>query len=190
MAKETLKDVEALGTVLAALKDLDKNQQKWVLSSAIANLGLQEVGLPTPTQLKANLGSIPPSALQNNLISVSPKEFLHIKNPKSDVQRIACLAFYLTHVRDLSHFKTNDLTMLNVEAAAPRLSNPSVAVNNATIQSTYLAPAGSGSKQITALGEEVVNALPDQEAVKIIEEKQRLKKRKATKKKPVIKSKS
>lgn len=44
------------------------------------------------------------------------------------------------------------------------------AVNNATNQSRYLAAAGHGRKQITALGEDVVNALPDQDAVKAVEQ--------------------
>src|SRR5580765_1118310 len=96
---------------------------------------------------------------------ISPKHFMAEKRPKTDMQRVACLAFYLTHHRNIQFFKTRDLTDLNKEAAQPQMSNPTVAVRNATNQQ-YLAIAGGGSKQITTRGEEMVKALPDHERVK------------------------
>lgn len=188
MAKGLPEEVEALGAVLAAISNLKKEQQTWVLSSVVSNLGLQQIAVGTTSQTANNAGNTTNTAPQN-LSSMTPKQFLHSKGPKSDVQRIVCLAYYLTHVRSQTHFKTNDLTLLNVEAAAPRLSNPSVAVNNATKQSNYLAPAGGGNKQITQLGEDVVMALPDQEKVKNVEQQKRLTKRKSVKKKAEAKPK-
>jgi hypothetical protein len=61
----------------------------------------------------------------------SPKQFLLNKQPRTDVERIACLAFYLTHYRDLPHFKTLDLAKLNTEAAQPKFSNTAYAATNA-----------------------------------------------------------
>lgn len=154
------KEVEALGAVLEALRELTEPQREWVVSSAIANLG--------GTAVPAGVTSPRPSAATVEPRTGSPKDFLRAKNPRTDVQRIACLAYYLTHNRGQAHFKTKDITDLNTEAAAPKLSNPSFAVNNAAKQSHYLAPAGSGKKQITALGEDAVNALPDQDAVRAL----------------------
>ena len=48
---------------------------------------------------------------------LSPKEFLFQKQPKTDVERVACLAYYLTHYRGTPHFKTVDISKLNTEAA-------------------------------------------------------------------------
>jgi hypothetical protein len=93
----------------------------------------------------------------------SPKEFLFQKQPKTDVERIACLAFYLTHFRDMTHFKTIDLGKLNTEAAQIKFSNTAYAADNAT-KAGYLAPAARAQKQITAWGEQFVAALPDREA--------------------------
>jgi hypothetical protein len=93
----------------------------------------------------------------------SPKEFLFQKQPKTDMERIACLAFYLTHFRDTPHFKTLDLGKLNTEAAQIKFSNTAYAAENAT-KAGYLAPASKGQKQITAWGEQFVTALPDREA--------------------------
>lgn len=98
--------------------------------------------------------------------SVSPKQFMAQKQPKSDMERITCLAFYLTNFQKIQSFKTVDLTHLNAEAAQPKFSNASVTARNTVSQQYFaLAPAGGGKKQITARGEALVNALPDRGAV-------------------------
>ncbi len=93
------------------------------------------------------------------------KQFLAAKKPQTDVERMTALAFHLTYAGKQPHFKTKDLTKLNRDAAGPRLSNPSVAARNA-VSAGLLALAGKGNKQISPLGEDVVKALPDREAVK------------------------
>lgn len=97
--------------------------------------------------------------------SLSPKAFLLDKRPQSDVERIACLAYYLTHYRDEPHFKTLDLSKLNTEAAQIKLSNPTRAVDNAT-GAHFLIPAGQGKKQLSAIGEVYVQSLPDRSAAR------------------------
>src|SRR3989442_956207 len=108
------------------------------------------------------------SDINGSIDRQTPKHFLKAKLPKTDVQRVACLAFYLTHARNQPQFDTEAITKLNTEALGTRLSNPSAAVNNATNQNRFFAPVGNGHKQITDLCEDVVNALPDQEAVKSV----------------------
>ncbi len=98
--------------------------------------------------------------------TISPKEFLFQKSPQTDVERVVCLAFYLTHYRDQKEFKTLDISTLNTEAAQIKFSNPTVAMDNATNQSNFLAPTTKGNKQITTLGELYVQALPDREKAK------------------------
>jgi hypothetical protein len=95
--------------------------------------------------------------------SLSPKEFLLKKQPRSDVERVACLGYYLAHYRDQPHFKTFDISKLNTEGAQTKLSNAAQAVSNAT-QYGYLAPAIKGMKQLSAAGEMYVESLPDREA--------------------------
>lgn len=98
---------------------------------------------------------------------LSPKEFMVMKKPSSEIERITCLAFYLSKYRNISAFKTKNLTKLNIEAAQPSFSNPTVFARNAETAG-YLAKAGGGSKQISPLGESLVNALPDREKVKAV----------------------
>jgi hypothetical protein len=95
--------------------------------------------------------------------SLSPQEFLLKKQPRSDVERVACLGYYLANYRDQPSFKTFDISKLNTEAAQTKLSNAANSVNNATSYG-YLAPAAKGMKQLSAAGEMYVEALPDREA--------------------------
>ncbi len=99
--------------------------------------------------------------------SITPKQFMLQKLPRTDVERVACLAYYLTHYRDTPHFKTLDLSKLNTEAAQAKFSNPTVAVDNATKQS-YLVPATKGNKQLSAIGEQFVLALPDRDKARAV----------------------
>jgi len=93
------------------------------------------------------------------------KQFYAAKRPQIDVEKVTVLAFYLMYAQNKPHFKTIDLTKANTEAAGPKLSNATAAARNAVTKG-LLASAGKGNKQISPLGEEVVNALPDRQAVK------------------------
>jgi hypothetical protein len=96
---------------------------------------------------------------------MSPKEFLRDKSPVTDLERIACLAYYLTHYKSVPHFKTVDLSALNTEAAQPKFSNATLAANNA-LTAGLLVQAGGGSKQLSSIGETFVQLLPDRDAAK------------------------
>ncbi len=97
--------------------------------------------------------------------TIDPKTFMATKKPMFDVERITCLAYYLSRYRGVTQFKTRELTDLNTEASQPRFSNSAVAARNA-VQQQYLSLAGRGRKQITTRGEAVINALPDRDKVK------------------------
>lgn len=113
---------------------------------------------------------------------LSPKAFMDKKSPKTDIEKITCLAYYLTYYRKTREFKTRELTDLNREAAQPKFSNPAVSVRNAASY-TYLASADAEKKQITSLGENLVSALPDRDKVKIVIESRKGRKRRRRKSK-------
>jgi hypothetical protein len=162
------KEAKALRTVLAALSPLSEETRAFIHRVAGERLRIvATVNDQPPGPEHAQMGRPSSSSQGVGLSEMSPKEFLKNKKPVSELQRIVCLAYYLTHGRSTAHFKTADLTKLNTEAAGGRFSNASTTVNNATNQSHFLAPAGKGGlKQITPHGEEYVEALPDQEAAK------------------------
>ncbi len=175
-------EVKVLGTLLEALGALDADQQRFVLRTAAERLGIRDVVSSTMRD-GSRSGPTDETPPTGTLKDILPKKFLTDKKPTTDVQRIACLAYYLTYGRNQPHFKTADFTKLNTEAAQPRFANTAFTVKNATVKSRFLAPAGKGNKQITALGEAVVNALPDQEAVKNVIQDQKVARRRGTTKK-------
>lgn len=118
----------------------------------------------------------------------TPKAFMVARRPTTDMERVTCLAYFLTHARNTTSFKTKELTDLNMEAAQPRLSNPSATARNA-VGYGFLAPAGGGRKQITPRGEALVKALPDREKVKAALDEYQIRKkpRKRTARKRTVK---
>lgn len=147
------------------------------ISIAVAH---QIVGIAIggPTQDSGQLP--PPSTLHPGL---TIKKFIALKRPTTDVEKIACLAFYLTNNQSTPKFKSAELEAA-VTDAAMEISNLPRAIDNATRQSKYLAKAGEGTKQITILGENIVEALPDRAAVTaILSEKPISRRKRVTRKK-------
>ena len=124
------------------------------------NSGFAEAGATRP----AGHRSPPPTQIAPRE-PPSPKDFLFQKQPNTDVERVACLAFYLTHHRATPHFKTVDISKLNTEAAQRKFANAAASVSNAT-RLGYLAPAPKSMKQLAAEGERYVDELPDRAAAK------------------------
>jgi hypothetical protein len=157
-------DLEVLTQIIAAFKQLDDEAKQRVFDAVATFLGFS-VG-----HTIAAHGAGPGVSAQRSFSTdraISPKEFLLEKQPRTDVHRVACLAFYLTHYRDTPHFKTIDISKLNTEAAQPKFSNAAKSVDNATALG-YLAPAVKGTKQMSATGERFVQALPDLDAAKAV----------------------
>jgi hypothetical protein len=158
-----------LTEILAAFRKLPQTSRERMLSTVATFL---EIGLRPNANIPS--GTIGRPATTRTLEthfsedrSISPKDFMFEKQPKTDVERVACLAYYLTHYRDTPHFKTLDISTLNTEAAQVKFSNAAVAVDNATKQN-YLVAASKGTKQLSALGERFVLALPDREKARSI----------------------
>jgi len=182
--RTAVEDFEALSTIIGVLKELDSDAQRRVLQSVQTFLGFA----PERNQQSPN-GTLPFSEAPYEQSfsrdrTLSAKEFLRDKNPVTDVERVTCLAYYLTHYRDTPHFKTLDISSLNTEAAQPKFSNAAFAVENAA-KLGYLVAATKGNKQITAIGEKFVDLLPDRdaarEAVRNFRPRRRTKKQKARK---------
>lgn len=153
----------AVNEILQVLEGLDDEGRMRVLAVVGAYFGV------TPRAgLTAMPGASPkpaPNFSESSKQSPSAKQFLLEKQPKTDVERIACLAFYLTHYADQPHFKTLDLTKLNTDAAQPKFTNAAKAAGNA-VEYGYLAPATKGNRQLSAAGEVFVQYLPDRESAK------------------------
>lgn len=98
---------------------------------------------------------------------ISAKEFLRHKEPKTDVERAICLAYYLSHYKDVPSFRNADIARLNTEAAQRKFANTAYTVNNAAATGYFVAAPG-GNRQLSSMGEQYVEALPDRQAARTL----------------------
>ena len=162
---ENTKRHDAISTIIRTMLEFSPETRAWMLSTLGAYF---EVDIPAPQRGRPTPQSPPVVDRQLHFSQreeISPKDFIFQKQPATDIERVACLAYYLTHFRSVPHFKTADINKLNTEAAQPRFSNASYAVSNAT-RSGFLVPAIKGAKQVSAIGERFVDTLPDTVAAK------------------------
>jgi hypothetical protein len=169
-------NVDALTVIINVLKDLDIESQKRTIKAVTMFLGISldyEVN-KNISIVEDKIKAVDTSFTANR--QISPKDFLRDKMPTTDVEKIACLAYYLTHYRNTPHFKTLDLSSLNVEAAQPKFSNAAYAVDN-SVRAGFLVQALKGAKQLSSVGEIFVQNLPDKEAARLAVANLRVKKR-------------
>lgn len=167
--EDARRNIEALQSVISALQVLGPEGRARVIETVATFFGAQQPHLTSSPRSSHNYPAGSPSETARPAFSadlaMTPKEFMMAKEPRTDVERVACLAYYLTHYRDQPAFKTLDLSKLNTEAAQPKFSNAANASNNA-VKMGYLAPATKGQRQLGAAGERFVQALPDRAAAK------------------------
>lgn len=169
-------DPEVLTAIVNALKDLEPEVQRRTIQAVITFLDIQLIPQTNPRSLDVQSTSTGTESSFSQNRDLSAKDFLREKLPKTDVERIACLAYYLTHYKNVQFFKTLDLSLLNTEAAQPKFSSASVAVSNA-IRAGFIVPAAKGQNQLSSAGEVFIQALPDREAAKVAVANMRVRKR-------------
>lgn len=130
---------------------------------------------PTPSESTQVVGR---DAVFSGHLPISPKDFLRQKEPRTDVERAMSLAYYLAHYRDAPHFKTADIAKLNTEAAQRKFANTAYTINNAAATGYFVA-APAGQKQLSSMGEQYVEALPDRVAARAVIERARPRKPRA-----------
>jgi hypothetical protein len=157
------RELEILKRILGDLQELDPEGRLRVLQTASTYYQLSPTLQPRPPVSGSDDGRPGPFSEDR---SISPKDFIMQKQPQTDVETVACLAYYLTHYRDTPHFKTLDISKLNTDAAQPKFSNAPVAVDNA-MKTGYLVPATKGNKQLSGPGELFVLKLPDRDAARV-----------------------
>lgn len=168
----TAVDIHALAEIVTALNRLDAEARKRILSSLVTLYGIDlppQAGAQVSTS-QTRSSSQPtwsPQPRENVSFSedrtLSPKEFVWQKEPRTAIERVVCLAYYLQHYRGMSSFKTSDISALNTEAAQVKFSNPAMMVSEAT-RAGYLSTVRGQEKQLTVIGERFVMHLPDREA--------------------------
>ena len=155
---------KAVQSIIDTLIEFDNDSKSRVLNTVNTFFGIRS-NSGKSSDLQASQSSGVQRMPFSNRQETPPKEFLFQKQPSTDIEKVACLAYYLTHYRETPHFKTEDISKLNTEAAQIKFSNAAFAVANAA-SAGLLVQAGKGNKQISATGERFVEALPDKVAAK------------------------
>lgn len=166
----------ALVTVVKALESLSDADKQWVLNSAAsrwtltvqAQLGGGGGGAGAGGGAGTPAASNSPDA-QAAVTRKDIRAFIRAKKPVTDVQRVACLGAYLAQTTGQHGFTSKDIASAHTNSGGSKINLPR-ALDNATRQSKYISTLSGREKQLTTLGEDVVNALPDQAAVKAVEE--------------------
>lgn len=174
MADETQVSGPTFGTVariIELLEPLTAEDREHVLRtvSTWLRVGISPVSSSQPSPIRQP--NPPEDEKFANRAVLSVKDFIFEKDPATEPERLACLAYYLTHYMETPHFKTVDLTRLNTEAAQRTLSNPAVASSNAIRDGFFVSAPKAGYKQLSAMGERFVHALPNREAAQQIKQR-------------------
>jgi hypothetical protein len=172
-----------LEAVISRLEEVSPEDRERIIKTVLTYFGLDQKSPPASSSPFGQAAQrVQPSFQRNDGPSfsddrsMSPKEFMLFKQPKTDVERVACLAFYLTHYKNNPYFKTIDITQLNTEAAQNKFSNAAYSINNAA-KTGYLVPGPKGTRQISGVGERFVQALPDRDAAREVMTTSRRRKR-------------
>jgi|SRR5208282_476611 hypothetical protein len=165
----------ALVAVIAALEPLNDADRHWVLQSAASKFALTVEtaagGGPASTNTVTAtppVGTATAADVQAAITRKDARAFIRLKKPTTDVQRVACIGYYLVQTTGQPGFASKAISTAHTDSGGSKI-NMTRALDNATRKAKYLSSRGPREKQLTTLGEDVVDALPDQVAVKTIE---------------------
>ena len=165
-----LDPADALKAVTTALEPLPDAEKQWVLQSAASRwtLAMQVQNPGGGGSGTGTLGSIQNNILQEPFKPTDARAFMRQKNPATDIQRIACLAYF--HMKTgQPTFTSKDIQNINTNSGGSKIDFTR-ALDNATRKARYISTVQGREKHLTTLGEDVVEALPDQKKVAEVEE--------------------
>lgn len=172
MAAKTASATEALVIVVDALESLSETDRQWVLQAAASRWAIaiqssagQGGGSGgsgnSGNDLAGNLGK---SEAQSTIAQNDVRAFIRHKKPATDVERVACLVYFLTKTTNQHGFSSQMISAAHTESGGSAI-NMHRALDNATRGAKFISNRGAREKQITPLGEDVVEALPNRDAV-------------------------
>jgi len=179
--KNTKSEFEIVSNIISLLENLEKEKQIHILTTVSTWLKIygeskssseikKRPVLPGYGSMGDTSKKIPKFSDRKEM---TPKQFMLEKQPRTDIERLACLAYYLTYYRGMSQFRTVDLSKLNTEAAQRKFTNASETAKNASKMRYFVPASKKGNRQLSADGEQIIAALPDREAAAAIRKRMR-----------------
>ena len=100
-------ELTAFNAIVTALRLLPADAQDRVIKSALTILGItvETPSRATTSRGSSELSTIPKPGSFSEDRTLTAKQFMFEKRPVTDIERVACLAYYLTHYRSTPHFR-------------------------------------------------------------------------------------
>jgi hypothetical protein len=103
-------ELEIVTYVLKAFQEIPQDSRRRVVDTVARFFDLRTENVaraampsrsPDPVSEMAERPTVPTFSEDR---SITPKQFMFQKQPRTDVEKAACLAYYLTHYRDAPYF--------------------------------------------------------------------------------------
>ena len=166
-------EMDAFQAVIAALNPLEREARRRVLMSAATMLREEDAvrGIHATRVATGNGNTALPSKrtvpFSENL-TMPVSEFLVEKQPRTGTETLVCLAFYLVHYKSQEQFGIGHLRFLGSQVSDAVASFPLGDVNKARRLGYLKVSLGRESLELAPLGERLVLALPDRNAVAVV----------------------
>ena len=169
-ATKTTDDLDALRTVIDAMKDFKPDEQQRIFRWAAEKLGLpQPFTIVSALSVHARHAATPHSEAPAHTPSAAPstgtavqdiKSFVATKNPRSDVQFAATVAYYFQfeapQAERKSSINADDLQDACRKTGRDRLKNPAQTLRNAHTLGMLDKAADPGHFSVNTVGENLV----------------------------------
>jgi hypothetical protein len=90
-------DLAVLQQIISALQQVSKKSRERLIQTILTFFDFSSATMIRPASLdmpRSTAGGLPTFSEDR---TISPKEFIMEKHPQTDVERVACLAYYLSH---------------------------------------------------------------------------------------------
>ena len=154
----------ALVSVIKALEPLTDVDRQWVLQAASSRWNLKLPAASGGAAANASSEALRSATQTQTPLEGKVREFIRAKKPTSDVQRVACLIYFLAKTTNKEGFISKEINQAHIDSGGSKINLPR-ALDNATRRSKFISNRGGKEKQLTPLGEDIVDALPDQQKV-------------------------
>jgi len=156
--KSSVSEVSVMQTVDEAFRDLEPDARQRIIDWVSAKYEITTKARVSQVATTEELG--PTRSTPKNI-----KNFMSEKRPQNSYQRVACLVYYLEKFDGVSEVGSAEIVKANADARLSRMTNPSLFIQHATHTYGYLTSLGKRKFAISARGEAVVEALPDEAKV-------------------------
>lgn len=160
-------ELNAMSKIISELKNIPEERRVAIINYVVDRMGIQSININRGISTNFSPQTLSPNA---EMSVSSVEEFIRVKNPVNNYHLIACLGYYLEKFEKIPEFGAKEITDAISRARRPPMSNVSRDIKNTQHQYQFITAGRieKRKKMLTVYGNQVVEALPDQEKAKNI----------------------